>query len=376
MYTEFVSQTVPTSQVPTTRLREPRLRTLRLITTRACPLLCGFCSVNAGPKRTEMMDRIAADRLVRQFESQGGAALTLTGGEPLMYPAIEQVARTAQTLGLDVTLFTMGLDGGDALSDERLAQLVPLVHKWRFSLHGVDGAAHDRITRIRGSFGASVATITRLVEVGASVDATFVARPDALSELLPVAKMCADLGVRELRVVGLVAQGRQAHSPVPLSTKILAAVEVANRLPGVTVRLGNAARAQLGLANACRAFEEELIVSVDGWVSACHVIEPFPSYDERDNVFVTGLLRTLKESPRLAGLRATSVECGGSCRDGCMMERSVRTAVPRPELPPVRRSLLSYTPGEAAPEFALPSPRIPRRVRVAEVAEAVTIGDQ
>lgn len=97
----------------TARPRLTRLEGLRLITTRACPLLCGFCSVSAGPGRREMMDPNAADRLLRQFASQGGSEITLTGGEPLIHPAIDQLAGTAQELGLDVTLFTMGLvDGG------------------------------------------------------------------------------------------------------------------------------------------------------------------------------------------------------------------------------------------------------------------------
>ena len=318
--------TAATPKVSTARTRSTRVEGLRLITTRACPLLCGFCSVSAGPGRREMMDSNAADRLLRQFASQGGSEITLTGGEPLIHPAIDQLAGTAQELGLDVTLFTMGLvDGGRELPAQRITQLVPFTQRWRFSLHGATDDAHDRITGMQGSFHASVSTIARLVEAGAWVGATFVVRPDALQELSPVAQMCGELGIRELRVVSVVAQGRQVRSPGQLPrTEILSAIEAADELSGVKVRLGDAALAQLGLPNTCQAFDNELVVSVDGWVSACHVIEPSASHDDRDNVFRTGLARTLHESPRLAQVRAMSVECGGSCRDGCLMERSVR----------------------------------------------------
>lgn len=281
-----------------------------------------------------MMDPDAADRLLRQFASQGGSELTLTGGEPLLHPAIDHVAGTAQELGLDVTLFTMGLvAGGRGLPAQRITQLVPLSQRWRVSLHGATDDAHDHITGLPGSFDATVSTIARLVEADAWVGATFVARPDALHELLPVVRMCDELGIRELRVVSLVAQGRQVRPPRQLPrTTILSAIEAADERSGVSVRLGDAALAQLGLPNNCQAFDKELVVSVDGWVSACHVIEPFASQDERDNVFRTGLPRTLTESPRLARVREMSVNCGRSCRDGCLMERSVRA----PIVPPSR----------------------------------------
>ncbi len=315
----------PANRLSTAQSRPTRLSVLRLVTTRACPLTCGFCSVNAGPGRLEMMAPDAAERLLRDFATQGGSELTLTGGEPLIYPAIERLAAEARRWGLRVTLFTMGLvEGAGDLPAERIARLIPLTHQWRFSLHGATDRAHDRVTGVPGSLQASLSTVRRLVDANAWVGATFVARPGALDELGPVALMCGEMGVRELRVLGLVAQGRQTHSPGKLPTQVLAAVEEADKLSRATVRLGDATLAQLGLPNACHAFDNELVVGVDGWVSACHMVEPTPSNDDRDNVFRTGLAKTLRESPRLESLRVTSDARGRSCRNGCIMERSTQ----------------------------------------------------
>jgi len=273
-----------------------------------------------------MMDSDAADRLLGELASQGGSEVTLTGGEPLLFPAIERLTSRIQDLGLRATLYTMGLvEGARELPSQKVAQLVPLVQEWRFSLHGVTDETHDRVTGTPGSLRASIAAIESLVDAGAWVGATFVVRPDALADLRPVALMCGELGIRELRVVGLVAQGRQARLTSRLPSQVVATVEAADNLSATRVRLGDAALAQLGLPNACQAFDNELVVSVDGWVSACHMVEPTRSDDERDNVFLKGLTATLRQSPRLERLRAVSEGRGGSCRNGCLMERSMRT---------------------------------------------------
>lgn len=279
------------------------------------------------------MNPVAAESLVREFAEQGGEELTLTGGEPLLYPAIQALAETADSLGLATSVFTMGLvsDAREA-PDEMIEHLLPLVRNWRFSLHGATAQEHEEVTGVNGSFSGTIAVISRLIQADAAVDATFVVRPNALSQLHSVAQLCGDLGVHELRVVAVVEQGRQIGPPPRLTKDLLRAVDLADELSQTSVRLGNAALAQLGLENECCAPEEELVVSVDGWVSACHVVEPYPSKDDDDNVFRLGLAETVRRSPRLAHLRKISAESGWRCSDGCLMERSVRA--PAHELAP------------------------------------------
>ena len=301
--------------------RARKIRELRLITTRRCPLICSYCSVSAGPARREMMDPEKAVRLVREFIEEGGTALVLTGGEPLLYPALNELLDAAG--GLDVTLFTMCVDENtQAVSENRINVLLPQVRVWRVSLHGHTEEVHDSATNGPGSFEATRLAVRRLVSAGAEVHATFALRPDNLTELLPVAELCDRLGIRELRVVAIVDQGRITMKPAPLTEPMGSLVEDVDLVTSVQVRLGNAAKASLGLPNDCRAFAEELVVNVDGWLSVCHVVEPTPTTNPYDNVFEVGLESALVNSPRLASLWRVADDSDAGCADGCLMQAS------------------------------------------------------
>src|SRR5437667_6539184 len=82
---------------------------LRLELMRGCPLLCAHCSVSAAPNHPLQlpMDRVLA--LLEEFAVLGGRDLTLTGGEPLMYPRLDEVLVKASTMGLATRLFSSGV---------------------------------------------------------------------------------------------------------------------------------------------------------------------------------------------------------------------------------------------------------------------------
>jgi MoaA/NifB/PqqE/SkfB family radical SAM enzyme len=281
-------------------------------------------------RRREIMDPARAARLIDDFVRQGGSELTFTGGEPLLYPAIVELAEQAHRADLQVTVFTMGLElGVEPVSRALRDKLMPLVNIWRFSLHGVSAATHDRATNGPGSFRATREVIETLVDAGSAVHATFVAKPNSVDEILDVATMCEDLGIQELRVVSVVPQGRQRERLAPLGESILAAVDDANRRTKPLVRMGNAALAELELPHDCTAFEDELVVSTDGWLSACHIVEPGPSEDDRDNVFRVGLATARSTSPRLG--RLANVGCDGeTCDRGCLMAKSTEVGFTPP----------------------------------------------
>jgi len=68
-----------------------------------CDLACHHCHVEAGPNRTEMMDRETADRILTVLRSSPGVStLDLTGGAPELNPQFRHLVRGARTLGLQV----------------------------------------------------------------------------------------------------------------------------------------------------------------------------------------------------------------------------------------------------------------------------------
>lgn len=63
-------------------LRRVRLDTLQVNLGYLCNQSCVHCHVNAGPNRTEQMDRATADLVLRVLAVGSVSTLDLTGGAP------------------------------------------------------------------------------------------------------------------------------------------------------------------------------------------------------------------------------------------------------------------------------------------------------
>jgi radical SAM/Cys-rich protein len=68
-----------------------------------CDLACIHCHVEAGPKRTEIMSRKTAERIIELLQSAGGIkTVDLTGGAPELNPNFRYLVQEATRLGKEV----------------------------------------------------------------------------------------------------------------------------------------------------------------------------------------------------------------------------------------------------------------------------------
>ena len=67
-----------------------------------CNLSCTHCHVNAGPKRTELMDRATIDEVLNFIDHHDLHTLDLTGGAPEMNPHFRYLVTQAANRGLKV----------------------------------------------------------------------------------------------------------------------------------------------------------------------------------------------------------------------------------------------------------------------------------
>ena len=79
-----------------------RLETLQVNLGYKCNQACLHCHVNAGPTRTEMMDRQTIGTVLRFLETSGVRTLDLTGGAPELNPHFRDLVRQARQLGVKV----------------------------------------------------------------------------------------------------------------------------------------------------------------------------------------------------------------------------------------------------------------------------------
>ncbi|MEZ7991535.1 MAG: arsenosugar biosynthesis radical SAM protein ArsS [Halioglobus sp.] len=78
------------------------LETLQVNLGYLCNLSCVHCHVNAGPHRTEQMDRETIDALLALLDRAAIRALDLTGGAPELNPHFRYLVREARALDVHV----------------------------------------------------------------------------------------------------------------------------------------------------------------------------------------------------------------------------------------------------------------------------------
>jgi radical SAM/Cys-rich protein len=83
-------------------LRRRRVETLQVNLGYTCNQSCVHCHVNAGPHRTEQMDRATVDTVLEVLEANDIRTIDLTGGAPELNREFRHLVRAARALGVHV----------------------------------------------------------------------------------------------------------------------------------------------------------------------------------------------------------------------------------------------------------------------------------
>ena len=160
--------------------------------TYACPLRCKHCYLG---DLKNLKTWLPTDRLLiylNEARERGLFNLTLTGGEPLLYPDLEQLMKWAYKNDVMVRLYTSLF----SLKDEhvRLLSTSP-VYEVETSIYSSEPEKHDVFTGVKGSFEKLVRGIVRLREVGIKVNFKFIAHRGNFTEVDAVMRLAEKLGV-------------------------------------------------------------------------------------------------------------------------------------------------------------------------------------
>lgn len=80
-------------------VRRARVECLQVNVGYRCNQSCRHCHVNAGPKRTEAMDRETAQWAIRYLQASAADTLDITGGAPELNPNFRYLVKEARKLG-------------------------------------------------------------------------------------------------------------------------------------------------------------------------------------------------------------------------------------------------------------------------------------
>lgn len=137
---------------------------LNIYLTNACNLSCPHCFMNAGKKLSNELTEKEWKQLLSAFAAQGGKAVTITGGEPLMNSGFADIVKSAHKDGLQITVLTNGILWTDSMIDE----LSPLLSEVQVSIDGPDDISNGKVRKV-GIFDRLVNTVIRFAANGVRV---------------------------------------------------------------------------------------------------------------------------------------------------------------------------------------------------------------
>ncbi len=146
-------------------LRRGTLNTLQVNLGYLCNQQCLHCHINAGPKRTEVMDGDTVDTVLDFLDYNPVKQLDLTGGAPELNPHFRRLVRGARQLGVTVidrcNLTVLQEPGQETLADFLAAEEVEVVASLPCYLEeNVNGQ------RGKGVFDGSITGLQKLNDLG------------------------------------------------------------------------------------------------------------------------------------------------------------------------------------------------------------------
>jgi radical SAM protein with 4Fe4S-binding SPASM domain len=248
------------------------LRELKIEVTYRCELNCTHCSSDARPSNSLQMQREECLQILADAIQMGAKEVAFSGGEPLTWPHLADAVATASKGGLKVTIYTAGVT--DNFNEKASALFRRGAERFIFSVFGADAINHERITRVSGSFKQTCDAVADARTVGLATELHFVPMSTNYRELDGVAALGKRLGVDQVSVLRLVAQGRAALIQGRALTKIqnfaLRRQILDLRKAGFKIRTGSPYNFLMtNDSPACRAGIDRLIIGPDLRIYPC-----------------------------------------------------------------------------------------------------------
>jgi len=223
---------------------------LQIHVTRKCNLTCLHCYSKSGPDQSEHLSIEDLIPALKDAKALGYGMISVSGGEPFLYPELPQLLAAAKAEGLRTAAVTNGM----YLDDNRLKGLHKNLDVVAVSMDGAP-SRHNHMRANARAFEVMAKKLPNLAKSGIPFGILMTLTADNISEIDWVADFAADNGAHFLQIFPLEMEGRAketAHAEsTPDSTDALRAARAAqstqDRLAGrLPVRLGYQMSARLG----------------------------------------------------------------------------------------------------------------------------------
>jgi MoaA/NifB/PqqE/SkfB family radical SAM enzyme len=188
---------------------KPTYRVVQIHPSLRCNLMCRHCYSSSGPRQRETLPRSLVETLIADATAEDYTAISISGGEPLLWTDLAGALAVAKQYGL-VTALTTNLI---PLTPRRRDWLAGRLDVMAISLDGMP-RSHDHIRGKPGAFDAMAARLPLLREAGIPFGFIFTLTNANLDELPWVAQFALEQGARLLQIHPLEEVGRAATALV------------------------------------------------------------------------------------------------------------------------------------------------------------------
>ena len=188
-------------------LKKPTPQAVTIAVTNDCQCRCVHCSMPGPSQIYPPLSQEEIKRVVEESISLGVNNITFTGGEPLLYPDLEQCISAVPPALAVVQVFTNGL----ALDVRRASRLKQAgTYAVQISLDSPAPEEHDRLRGRKGTFQAVREAVANALQVGLLVGISSYATNRAIADdsLKRIVELAAEWGVHEVSIFDIIPTGR------------------------------------------------------------------------------------------------------------------------------------------------------------------------
>lgn len=185
-------------------------RTVHLHPLDRCNLACSHCYSTSSPLRQTILPLEPLLQALPRLRAEGYEVLSLSGGEPLLYPDLPRLLEVARAEGFRIAAISNGFR-----VTPRHRALIDGIDHLAISFDGLE----ERHNRMRGhpqAWSRAVAALRTLAEIGKPSAAAFTVTRETLAEVPDFVEICAGLGVRVIQLRPLVIAGRASDEALDL----------------------------------------------------------------------------------------------------------------------------------------------------------------
>jgi radical SAM protein with 4Fe4S-binding SPASM domain len=266
--------------------KKPELKGLFIEITNKCHMYCRHCSSEASASNKEYIPPEQLFKLIDQGIPLGLKHISLSGGEPLLYPELFSILEYAKQLNLETCIYSCGIMEHSCelgpIDTDIISGLKKLnIRKIIFSIHGATDDTHDYITQTKGSFRIALESIKKSLTANLPTEIHMVPMKVNFKEIPKLIELADTLGVNQVSLLRLVPQGRCKEQITELLLNETQTKEMVTMVRSLETKFTNT-KIRLGAPfncvnwdniTPCSASKNKLLISATGEIFPCEAFK-------------------------------------------------------------------------------------------------------